>query len=121
MFDYVVLDYFRSPAGWARSSWAASLFHTTLPSLSQGGYLAQGGKILLPNQRGCAEHIGSVCRESFQVKPVPCGLNPLYTATDEVYEELVNLEDGHTNVSERQRGNLVQGAEFLQLMRIGDS
>jgi hypothetical protein len=115
VFDYIVLDYFRSPCGWALTNWATSLFDSTLPSLLSGGYLAPRGQILLPNQRGCAERVCETTRAWFKVSAVEAALNPLYIASDNVHQELRELEDGHTNRSEEQRGNLIRGAEFLQL------
>ena len=42
--------------------------------------------------------------------------NPLYEASDIVRKQLEDLEGSHTNATEKDRGNLKDGAEFLRLV-----
>eukprot|EP01032_Pedospumella_encystans_P028287 gene28287-31947_t len=100
-FDHVILDYFMSPVGWARTRWTDPLFTATFPTLARSGLLAPGAKIWLPNMQ-CIEQ----SLEDFKAHLEPYFniyvekdslANPLYLATEDAEEELLLCPDLITN------------------------
>jgi hypothetical protein len=48
-FSHIILDYFFSPIGWARTRWLPSFFSKTIPSMAT---MTSGGMLWLPHLRG---------------------------------------------------------------------
>jgi hypothetical protein len=45
-FDFIILDYFFTPAGYARDRWADKFYEVTLPQLLETGVLKSRGQLL---------------------------------------------------------------------------
>ena len=56
-FDYIILDYFFSPAGWARTRWTDNFFKDTIPRMAEDELIRRGGQFWLPNLECVAEAI----------------------------------------------------------------
>lgn len=94
-FDTIILDYFFSPAGWARERWTENFFESTLPRFAE--ILKDGGTIWLPHLEVTRELL--VCHYDtlhiyYDIDYVEDPEeNPLYKATDTVEDELLRCPD----------------------------
>lgn len=100
-FDEIILDYFFSPVGWARTRWTESLFERTFPLFALSGILAKGGKIWLPNLDCIQKSIHDFKETLDQYYHIRLEQNPrnnpLFLATEDVEQELLRCPDSLTN------------------------
>lgn len=100
-FDTIVLDYFFSPAGWARERWSEKFFEKTIPFFAESKMLKAGGTVWLPHLPVTDELIDIYEREItkyYDIKYVSAPKqNPLYMATECVTDELLKCPDKLTN------------------------
>ena len=98
---HIILDYFFSPVGWARTRWSDALFTDTLPELAKKQVLLIGGKIWLPNLQCIRESIDrfrKIIDKYYTVHPVADPKqNPLFVATENAYDELIRCPQSPTN------------------------
>ena len=98
---HVILDYFFSPVGWARTRWSDAFFTDTLPELAKKNVLFIGGKIWLPNLQCIRESIDRFrisIDKFYTVHPVADPKqNPLFVATENAYDELIRCPQSPTN------------------------
>jgi len=100
-YDVIILDYFFSPAGWVNERWKESFFSETIPGFVQNKLLKMTGALWLPNMSYVDEMItrhsktiGEYFTWSFIMKPTD---NPLYQATNNVTDKLMECPDILTN------------------------
>ena len=102
--DHIILDYFFSPVGWARTRWTDCFFTDTLPELAKEKLISVGGKIWLPNLeciKASVDKFRSSIDEFYTVISVTDPMqNPLYVATENAYEELMRCPQPPTNISQ---------------------
>jgi hypothetical protein len=105
-FDDIILDYFFSPAGWARERWSDGFFMNTIPLLKESGVLKPNGKMWLPWLE-CVDE--SLCE--FRGKLAPSydwklvkdpWENPLFTATSDADPLLQSAPDTLVNANQLQ-------------------
>ena len=100
-FDYIILDYFFSPAGWARTRWSDNFFRETIPSFASKGVLKVGGQLWLPNLQCVRDSITEFDTEVTQYYRVEVSAdpdsNPLYVASDNARAELLKCPDKLVN------------------------
>ena len=103
-FDLIVLDYFFSPAGWAKVRWAEAFFEKTLPFLAAENKLSVDGSLWMPHIDHVEEMLKKyekVLSEHFEWRlQVSPSKNPLYAATDRVTRDLLRTPDFMTNESQ---------------------
>lgn len=96
-FDYIILDYFFSPAGWARTRWSDNFFRETIPSFASKKVLNVGGQLWLPNLQCVRDSIAEFDTEVYQYYKVELSAhpdsNPLYVASDNARSELLKCPD----------------------------
>ena len=94
-FDTIILDYFFSPAGWARERWTENFFELTIPKFAE--ILKDGGTIWLPHLEVTRELL--ICHYdtlhiNYDIDYVEDPEeNPLYKATETVEDELLRCPD----------------------------
>jgi len=105
-FQHIILDYFFSPVGWARTRWTKRFFYKTIPAFVQENILTTGGKLWLPHLDCITKEIeeySEIIQAYYQVTLVDnCQENPLYVATEHVNEELLRCPDNLTNETQMQ-------------------
>jgi hypothetical protein len=113
-FDTIVLDYFFSPAGWARERWTENFFEKTIPFFAEKDLLKVGGTFWLPRLAVTDELIENSYEEIttyYDIKYVSkANENPLYMATETATQELLKCPDKLTN--ETQIQPLLDHSEF---------
>ena len=101
VFDDIILDYFFSPVGWARTRWSQTLFTGTLPSIAKNGLLKKGGKVLLPNLSYTDEALKEfehLLEPYYNITTINDPKeNVLYLATESVTADLLKCPDNITN------------------------
>ena len=105
--NHIILDYYFSPVGWARVRWSDPFFTETLPMFAREKLISVGGKIWLPNLQCIRESIGryrTTIDQYYNVHDISDPMqNPLYVATENVYDELMRIPEGDwTNASQLQ-------------------
>jgi len=124
-FDYVILDYFFSPEGWARTRWTDAFYQKTLPMLVESDVLKPNGAIYLPNlecvagaldcyEKSLSEHFSW----NFVNRPKD---NPLYRATERCEDELLRCPDKLTNESQMAPLHNFSDTPFIVLRRLNRS
>lgn len=120
-FDFVILDYFFSPVGWARERWTEALFRDTLPTFVRHNLLTKDGEIWLPNLQCVKELIddfSDVLHSYFHIElredPME---NPLYRATEEITDVLMRCPDTLTNETQIRPLNAFSKTPFYCLKR----
>jgi len=112
-FHHIILDYFFSPVGWARTRWSPKFFSDTIPAIASN-LLSPGGKLWLPNLQNVREAIelNRIYIESiFNVHQITNPLqNPLYAASECCTTELLRCPDCITNAT--QISPLVCNSQF---------
>lgn len=100
-FEFIILDYFFSPIGWARERWTDKFFRETLPSFVTENRLKPNGSLILPNILSVSEALeeyeallGKYYVWEFMQDPTD---NPLFNATNNCEEELMMMPDMLTN------------------------
>ena len=117
------MDYFFSPAGWARTRWTDNFFKETIPRLAEDELIRKGGLFWLPNLECVAEAIqlfrGAIERHySIEyVKQEQLMENPLYEATERVREQLAACPDQLTNETQMRPLLEYSRTPFLLLRR----
>jgi hypothetical protein len=99
-FDYIILDYFFSPAGWAHERWTEKFYQNTLPMLVQEGILKLGGALLLPNLpcvTECLSTFYGTLQVYFDMSAAEASDNPLYEASELAESDLMLCPDKITN------------------------
>ena len=95
-FSHIILDYFFSPIGWARTRWLPSFFSKTIPSMALK-LLSPGGMLWLPHLQNVTESIQlnlASINEYFIIREVEDPMaNPLYAATEQATDELKRCPD----------------------------
>jgi hypothetical protein len=85
-FDYIILDYFFSPVGWARERWSATFFKETLVAFAENKRLKKHGVIILPNLQPVREGLElheDLIKQYYQWEfMIDARENPLYVATE---------------------------------------
>ena len=85
-FDYVILDYFFSPAGWAKTRWSDNFFKETIPKIAENELINAGGQLWLPNLQCVTDSIErnfKAIDEYYTIELVrKPEKNPLYKATE---------------------------------------
>lgn len=124
-FDYIVLDYFFSPEGWARTRWTEAFFKQTIPMLTVADVLKPNGAIYLPNLE-CVEELllefDTVISEHYSWKKCTRPKdNPLYRATEKANEELLRCPDKLTNTTQMQPLYNFSDTPFIVLKRLNRS
>lgn len=103
-FDAIILDYFFSPAGWAKVRWTENFFKNTLVRLASSDILNYGGSLWLPN----VGHVDDMLTKfetllsshyDWSLVQNP-DLNPLFDATNDVTAELLRAPDNMTNATQ---------------------
>ena len=103
-FDMIILDYFFSPAGWAKVRWSENFFKNTLVRIAEENILSLGGSLWLPN----VGHVDEMLSK-FQSLLAPyydwhtvtkAENNPLFAATNNVTAELRRCPDNMTNATQ---------------------
>ena len=124
-FDYIILDYFFSPCGWARTRWTEAFFKTTLPMLVTSDFLKPNGSIYLPNL-DCVEEL-LFCFEDVLAKHFMWDRvskpkqNPLYRATERCQKELLLCPDMLTNATQMLPLTDFSDTPFIVLKRMNRS
>lgn len=124
-FDYIILDYFFSPAGWARTRWTEAFFKNTLPMLATSNILKPNGSIFLPNL-DCVEELltayADILEEHFMWDRVKNPLqNPLYKSTERCQKELLLCPDMLTNATQVLPLNEYSDTPFIIFKRLNRS
>jgi hypothetical protein len=124
-FDYIILDYFFSPEGWARTRWTDAFYKNTLPMLVTADILKPNGSIYLPNLE-CVEELLHCYEKSLSEHYIWDHVsrpkdNPLYRATDKVTDDLLKCPDMLTNESQMQPLNNFSDTPFIILKRLNRS
>ncbi len=124
-FDYIILDYFFSPCGWARTRWTEAFFKTTLPMLVTSDFLKPNGSIYLPNL-DCVEELlacfENQLAEHFMWDRVSePKQNPLYRATMKCEAELLLCPDRLTNDTQMLPLRVFSKTPFIVLKRLNRS
>ena len=120
-FRYIILDYFFSPVGWARARWNDSFFTKKIPIIAQN-ILTSGGLLWLPHLDNVTASINlnrDLIEQFFIVHEIVDPLkNPLYVASENCEEELLQCPDSIINAN--QYPKLSRGFPFyaLELKRI---
>lgn len=100
-FDHIILDYFFSPVGWARTRWSERFYKETLPALARGELFNHNGKIWLPRIQCVEECIlenSTIIQDHFVIDMIEDPLeNPLFRATAKVREQLEKCPDKLSN------------------------
>ena len=98
-FDYIILDYFYGPTGWA-SQFADKLIGTVVPFISD--YLAENGSMWFANipafSTAVAKH-DKVLRKHYTCLGQSANCNPLFIAGDDIKELLENVAPPVCNVT----------------------
>jgi hypothetical protein len=124
-FDFIILDYFFSPCGWARTRWTEAFFKTTLPMLVTSEFLKPNGSIYLPNL-DCVEEL-LVCFENQLAEYYMWDRvrepeqNPLYGATMKCEAELLLCPDRLTNDTQMHPLKMFSKTPFIVLKRLNRS
>jgi hypothetical protein len=117
-FDLIVLDYFFSPSGWARTRWTENFFKKSLPLIAEEKLLSPNGTLWLPH----VDHVDQMLREyrdllsdhyDWCLVDNPCS-NPLYEATEKVTLELERCPDNMTNVTQLRPLCQLEGGPFYE-------
>jgi len=124
-FDNIILDYFFSPSGWARTRWTEAFFKDTLPMLVTSDILKPNGSIFLPNL-DCVEELlyayEKILGEHFMwdkiSKPAQ---NPLYRSTERCQKELLKCPDMLTNATQMLPLHDFSPTPFIILKRMNRS
>ena len=100
-FNTIILDYFFSPAGWARERWTDPFFEKTLPLFAKSDLLAEDGAIWLPHLEVVDELLEQYSNNIEQYYDIVYvnnpKENPLYKATENVTSTLRECPDNLTN------------------------
>ena len=124
-FDHIILDYFFSPEGWARTRWTDGFYQKTLPMLVSADILKPNGRIYLPNLEcvdGALECYGKELSEHYTWDYVRRPKdNPLFRATERVSEELMKCPDNLTNDSQMLPLLNYSDTPFVVLKRVNRS
>ena len=120
-FDYIILDYFFSPVGWARERWTEALFTQTLPQFATENVLSKDGEIWLPNLECVQELMESFAdvllpHYTWELVAEPLE-NPLYLATDAIEEDLMRCPDTLTNETQIRPLRAFSKTPFYRLRR----
>ena len=121
-FDFIILDYFFSPEGWARTRWTDAFYEKTLPMLVNDDILKPNGTIYLPNLE-CVEDLlleyDSVLSKYYYWEHVSRPKeNPLFRATSKVDKELLQCPDRLTNDTQMKPLANYSETPFIALKRI---
>jgi hypothetical protein len=110
---HIILDYFFSPVGWARTRWSPKFYSDTIPAIASN-LLSPGGKLCLPNLENVRDSIelNRILIESvFIIQKITNPLlNPLYAATENCTQELLRCPDSRIN--ENQIAPLICNSQF---------
>ncbi len=124
-FDYIILDYFFCPAGWARTRWTEAFFKNTLPMLATSNILKPNGSIFLPNLDCVKEFLtayADILEEHFMWNHVKNPLqNPLYKSTERCQKELLLCPDMLTNATQVLSLNEYSDTPFIIFKRLNRS
>lgn len=105
-YSHIILDYFFSPAGWARTRWTDKFYKETIPRLASENFLCENGKIWLPNLECVTTALNDFIKdieEYYTISYIENPLeNPLYAATENVEKELLECPDRLTNNNQIQ-------------------
>ncbi len=120
-FDHIILDYFFSPAGWARTRWTDNFFKDTIPRLAEDELIRRGGQFWLPNLECVAQALREFripIETHYEVEFVKdLGRNPLFAATERVEDELLRCPDKLTNETQLRPLLAFSDTPFLVLTR----
>jgi hypothetical protein len=120
-FDQIIVDYIHMPPCYMDCVLSEKFFKTTLTGLVNDNMLRVTGEIWIPNIGRCGEYLeqyASSLKQYYQVELVTNPmLNPLYAATDDITDDLVELADMCTN--NNGTGDLAgaSGGPFYRLVR----
>lgn len=116
-YDVIILDYFFSPVGWVNTRWTEKFFTQTLPFFLEKNVLKPTGAIWIPNNSYVGEMIMKHYDVLFQhyawsiIKDPE--LNPLYSSTENVTEQLLLCPDNITNATQIRHIESSPGGPFI--------
>jgi hypothetical protein len=123
-FDYIILDYFFSPAGWAASRWTDNFFEETIPAFAESNRIVAGGQVWLPYldcvRAAVEQKFAGVIGKHYAVRLVSKNdvmENPLYAATSRVREQLLECPEAYTNETQLKPLLAFSDTPFLVLTR----
>jgi len=117
-FDFIILDYFFTPAGYARDRWADKFYEITLPQLLESGVLKSRGSIFLPRLQCVEESLEAFSKKLFRYyEVIPCSAesNPLFNATELVVERLLLCPDKIINDTQMRPLLKISDLPFISL------
>lgn len=120
-FNTIILDYFFSPAGWARERWTEPFFGKTLPYFAESNLLKENGTIWLPHLEVVSELLEQFKDEISKYYKIihvqNPKENPLYYATDYVANDLRKCPDNLTNLTQMKPYDAYSDSPFICLKR----
>jgi len=102
-FEYIILDYFFTPSGYACDRWSDKFYKDTLPQLVDSRVLQYNGVVILPHLKcveDCLKAFQALLCEYYDISLCDVHQNPLHAATDLVRDCLLLCPDKIINESQ---------------------